>query len=351
MISAVVINWNGRAHLERCLPALLAQEPPPDEVVLVDNHSSDGSREYCAEHFPSVRILDTGANLGPAEARDRGARAVRGETLLFLDNDVELLPGALAELRGVLDEDRRIGMVQARSLCEGDNAVVHYDHSDLHFLGTLVLHNWFRPRSEVTDPDGPVGAVIALCLLVRRRAYFAAGGFDRRLFILYEDNDLSWRMRMHGWQLRLAPRALVRHFAGTAGLSFRSPDAKYAGRRFYLHCRNRWLVLLRNAQLRTLILTAPSQLLYALVYTLFAASRGGLLPALRGHGAALLAVPSRLWMRRIQRRRKVGDRDLLSGDPMTPNPGLADRGAKAWLRCFVDGFCALNWKLVRGLCG
>src|SRR5690606_35937486 len=128
----------------------------------------------------------------------------------------------------------------------------------------------------------------------------------------------------------------------------RSPEATYTARRAYLHARNRWLVLQRNASLRTLILTAPAQCLYALVYTAFAASRGHLLAVVRGHFAALWAIGRSLQIRRDrQRARTVPDRDLLVAAPMTANPGLADRGARAWLRRTLDRVFAAWWRLVR----
>jgi GT2 family glycosyltransferase len=351
VLSAVVINWNGRGYLEECLGALLAQDPPPDEVILVDNHREDGSRDLVAARFPGVRIVDTGANLGAAAARNRGVAEARGDPVLLVDNDVFLEPGALAALRRELADDPGCAVVQARSVCADRPDLVHYDRADLHFVGTLVLHDWFRPRAEVLAPAGPVGAVIALCLLLRRAAFEQVGGFDPLLFILYEDNELSWKLRMHGHRLRLAPDAIVRHAGGTAGLSFRSPEARYAARRVFLHCRNRWLVLLHCARWRTLVLTAPAQLVYALVYTAFAATRGGFVAALRGHGAALLGLPAALRKRRVQRGRTVPDRQLLVALPMTANPGLADRGAKALVRRGLDRGLALWWALVRPLCG
>ena len=351
MISAIVVNWNGRDMLAACLDALLDQDPAPDEVIVVDNHSDDGSREMVAERYPHARVVDTGTNLGPAAARNAGVRVARGDRLLFVDNDVVMTPGCLAILIEELDTSHRVGAVQPRSVCADRTDVVHYDATDLHVLGTLVLHGWFRPLVECERPAGPVGAVIALCLLMRRRAFEAAGGFDPSLFILYEDNDLSWRLRMHGWELRHAPTAIVRHGGGTAGLSVRSEDARYTGRRVALHCRNRWLVLLRNARWRTLVLTAPAQFVYAFVYTAFATVRGQLPAALAGHLRALAAAPRVIRARRIQRGRTVPDRRLLVASPMTANPGLADRGPKAWLRRGLDGFVAANWAVVRRLCG
>ena len=114
MISAIVVNWNGRDYLRPCLEALLAQ-PPLDEVLLVDNHSDDGSREMVAEKFPDVRIIDTGGNLGPAHARNVGVAEARNELCLLLDNDVVVQEGAVGELERVMATTPRAGMAQARS--------------------------------------------------------------------------------------------------------------------------------------------------------------------------------------------------------------------------------------------
>ncbi|MCA8942280.1 MAG: glycosyltransferase [Planctomycetes bacterium] len=352
MISAIVVNFNGLAYLPDCLAALHAQDPAPEEVLLVDNASDDGSTAWVAAHYPAVRILDAGDNRGPARARNLGVDAASNETCLLLDNDVVLQPGALATLRAELDGAPETAIVQARSLCGDDPDRVHYDHADLHFLGTLVLHNWFRPLSSATAPSGPVGAAIALCFLTRRSVYRAVGGFDEKMFILYEDNEFSWRVRMCGHDIRLAPEARCLHLGGTVGLSVRSAEAPYPARRTFLHCRNRWFVLGACMRWRTLLFTLPAQLAYAGLYFGFAVSRGHAIAALRGHFAALLAFPAILRRRRpVQSIRVRPDRDLLVALPMTANPGLADRGFKAWLRRTSDRGFALYWRVVRGICG
>ena len=87
-ISVIVLNYNGRAWLEPCLAALAAQAgAPPFETLLVDNGSTDGSMALVAARFPSVRIVDNGRNLGFAGGNNAGARAARGDTLVFLNND------------------------------------------------------------------------------------------------------------------------------------------------------------------------------------------------------------------------------------------------------------------------
>lgn len=351
VVSAVVVNWNGQEYLPACLEALFSQVPAPEEVIVVDNHSGDGSRELVAERFPQARLIDTGRNGGPCLARNVGAREARSQRVLFVDNDVVLHPGALAALVAEMDRDPRCAMVQARSLCGDDPEVVHYDGGDLHFLGTLVLRNWYRPRREAVDPDGPIGAAIALCFLVRRDRYLDVGGFDENLFILYEDNEFSYKLRMRGHTVRLAPDALCTHAAGTAGLSVRG-EATYPGRRTYLHSKNRWYVLFTCMRWRTLLLTVPAQLAYGVVYAAFGVRRGHLGSWLRGKWELLCLLPKAIAARGpAQRGRTVPDRELLVAAPMTLNPGLADRGGGAWLRRRMDGFFAVYWRLVRGLCG
>ena len=350
-VSVIVVNWNGRDYLPACLDALLAQGPRPDEVLVVDNHSDDGSRELVASRFPDVKVIDSGRNGGPCFARNTGIAAASHERCLLLDNDVVLHPGALAALLRQLDADPQAAMVQARSVCGDDPSVVHYDGGDLHFLGTLVLRNWYAPLAEAQDPAGPVGAAIALCFLTRRSLYQQVGGFDENLFILYEDNEFSYKLRMRGHTVWACPKALCTHLAGTAGLSVRG-EGKYPGRRTFLHSRNRWYVLITCMRWRTFWLLVPAQLLYGVVYAAFGVRRGHLGDWLRGKWELLKMLPTAVRARRAaQQGRTVPDRELLIAAPVTLNPGLAEKGAAAALRRGLDTFFACYWRCVRRLCG
>ena len=351
MVSAIVVNWNGRNYLPECLDALLAQVPPPSEVIVVDNHSDDDSRELVARRYPHVRVIDTGRNAGPCHARNVGVAAANDELCLLLDNDVVLHPGALAAICSEIERDPRAAMVQARSVCGDDPSIVHYDGGELHFLGTLVLHNWYRPIADATRPTGPVGAAIALCFLTKKSLYEAVGGFDPRLFILYEENEFSYKLRMRGHTIRLCADALCTHKAGTAGLSVRGEGA-YPGRRTFLHSKNRWYVLITCMRWRTLILTIPAQLLYGVVYAAFGWQRGHVRDWFSGKWELLKLLPAAVRARGpAQKGRTVPDRELLVALPMTLNPGLAERGAKASLRRGLDRFFAGYWRVVRRLCG
>ena len=352
MISAVVINWNGKHYLEDCLKSVLCQSPSPDEVVMVDNHSDDGSREFVAERFPQVRVVDVGYNAGPAYARNLGVEAARYDRVLLVDNDVALQEGALRSMVATLEANPEVAVVQPRSVCADRPDTVHYDATDIHFLGLLVLHNWFVPLAEAKEPVGDNGGLVALCFLTERERFLRIGGFNPDLFILFEDTDLAWRLRMAGEQIRLDTGAIVHHGGGTKNLSMRGAQAEYPPQRVYLHSRNRWMVLLTCLHWRSLVFLMPAELTYGMVQFLFACAKGHPLAWLRGKFALLRLLP-RVWKFRstTQSRRQVPDRELLVARPLTFNPGLAERGLARIVRSCMDAGFAGWWKMVRRLCG
>jgi len=352
VFSAVVVNYNGERYLERCLTALRVQDTAPAEIVVVDNASTDASVALLEERFPDAVVVNMGGNFGPSVARNAGVAAASHDRCLVLDNDVILHEGTASRLFERLDREPGAGMVQPRSVCGDRPDVVHYDRADLHFLGTLVLHNFFRPLADATPADRPSGAAISLCFAIDRAVYRAAGGFDESMFFFFEDTQFSWKVRMRGHTIHLEDRALVTHLGGTAGLSMRSEKDAYPARRTELHSRNRWYVLLTCMRWRTLLLTLPAQLLYGFVFAVFAHLRGHGLAWWRSKFFLLADLPRILKARReAQRGRTVPDRALLVCDAMTVHPGLADSGWKAALRRSMDRFFAVWWRCVRGLCG
>ena len=342
-ISVVVVNHNGRDYLDSCLAAIFAAEPA--EVLLVDSGSTDGAELDAAEKWP-LRLLTLGDNKGPSAARNFGMREATHERVLLIDNDVELLPGCLERLMAALDSDDSLAIVQARSLLGDADGPVHYDGGDFHFVGLISLHNWYRPQSEVAGQgleDSDVA--VSLCCLAQRDRLLQVGGFDERMFILFEDLALSYALRLAGYRVAVCRDALCVHKAGTAGLSTRGESRSYAAHRSFLHSRNRWIFLLTHYRLRTLILLSPAFLLYGLVHLAFVLVSGHLASWFRGK-VDLLRSWKYLRKRRktIQAQRRRSDRELLGCPRLTFNPGLADRGVRGLVRSTL----AIGLKLIYG---
>lgn len=348
-ISAVVCNFNGERYLEECLRSVLAQGP--DEVLVVDDGSSDGSVALVRERFPTVQVLALGENRGPCVARNAGMRAAKHRWVLAVDNDAVLEPGALERLRAALEARPDCCVAQVRSVLYDEPSRVHYDSGWPHYLGLIALRNFYTPLERAEGSGAiEVGALIAITVLLDRDAVLAVGGYDEQLFYLAEDLDLGLRLRLAGERLLVVEDALVRHRGGTAGLSFRGGG--YPERRVFLHARNRPWILGKCYRLRTLLLALPGLALYEVVWTLFVLRQGQLGAHLAGRWAFLCGL-GRVWRARagVQAARRARDRDVLVGGPLVLSPSLLRSGAARGFTRALDRCLSAWWTLVRPLCG
>jgi GT2 family glycosyltransferase len=351
-ISAVVCNYNGIEHLPPCLSALLAQTRAIDEVIVVDNASTDGSRELAARDFPRAQMIALERNDGPCPARNAGLERARNEWVLLIDNDAVLEPDVLAKLELALLARGDAVLAQPRSVFAGDPTRVHYDGGECHYVGLFSLRNFFTPLADAQGRGVvEVGGAVSVALLVDRRALLAAGAFDPAFFILFEDLDLSLRLRSRGHVLLSVEDALVHHRGGTAGISYRGP-IDYPKRRAFLHSRNRCLHVLKNYSWRTLVLCSPALAAYELVWALFTLGSGTFGAYCSGKLGVLRELGATLAKRRVVQAARVRrDRDLLVGGPLTIAPQLLRGGLAASAIRGLDGALALWWRLVRPLCG
>lgn len=345
----MVCNYNGEDYLAECLTAVLAQAP--DEVIVVDDASSDGSLALLAARFPAVEVIRLTENRGPCAARNAGMRAARHRWVLAVDNDAVLEPGVLARLRAALEQHPEACLAQPRSVLHDEPTRIHYDGGEFHYLGLIALRNFYRPLAEA-EGCGVVEAqaLVAICALLDRDTVLVRGGYDEELFYLAEDLDLSLRLALAGERLISVEDALVRHRGGTAGLSFRGGG--YPRRRVFLHARNRRRILVKCLSARTLLLILPAFGLYELVWALFALRNGELGAQLAGRLAFLRGLPSALRARTaVQAQRVRRDRELLVGGPLVLSPSLVKRpGARVAARV-LDRCLRAWWALVRPLAG
>lgn len=343
-VSAVVCNYNGEAYLPACLDSLLALDPAPAEIIVVDNESTDGSLGLLREHYPGVTCLPMGRNAGPAAARNAGMRAAQYPWVLALDNDVTLPPGALGSLVAAADANPDAVLLQPRSVFAGDRGRVHYDGGHLHYAGLIALRNFYTPLAEAEGAGTvAVDAIVSLCLLVDARAVLGAGGYDELYFILFEDLDLSYRLRSEGLGLYCVEDTICVHDEGTAGISFRE-GPRYPARRVRLHSRNRWMYVGKCYSLFGLLLATPGLLVYELAQVGFALQQRALWAYCLGKWDFLLCLPG-AWSRRrgVQRRRRVGDRALLVEGPLTLTPAVAASPRKARLASGLNRTLAALW--------
>lgn len=212
-LGVVVLNWNGRDHLERCLDSLALQDHPDFFVLVVDNGSRDGSADMVrAREAVELLALDTnlrfagGNNAGAARAAELGAKVI-----LILNNDTVLEPQALAAL--------------ATEMADANHAIaapriVHADRPDrIWFGGGIfsartghVAHRAIRrPVQAGADPPGLTAWVTGCALAIRTDLWQRLGGLDEVFYIYSEDVDLCLRARAVGARIGYCPSATLAH--------------------------------------------------------------------------------------------------------------------------------------------
>lgn len=313
-VSVIIVNWNGRAHLEVCLTSVLQQTLPGVEIVVVDNGSSDDSIAFMRERFgDAVRVVPCSENLGYGAGVNAGIRVARGRYLFALNNDTELDPDCLGALVDTADRYPNAGTCAPKILSFTRRDVIdnvgHLFYPDGLSRGRGRLETdrgQYDAPAEIISPSG--------CAVLLRRALLSdVGLFDEDYFAYVEDTDLGLRARLAGWTCRAVPSAIVYH-------KYSASAAEYSPLKAFLVERNRvW----------TAVKCLPAWLL--VLSPLFTVARFGAQAwgALTGRGAAgrftethsrlgLLGVLVRaeiaaaknlpvMWQRRrvIQRQRRV----------------------------------------------
>lgn len=209
-VSLIVVNRNGQPHLERLMPSLEALTYPKDrlEVIVVDNRSSDGSAQWLAKRYATVRTLAHGKNNFCA-ANNFGIRHASGSLLGMLNNDCWVEPKWLDRLVAAVQQDQRIGAVGSKILFE-DGTI---DSVGLHELPNFYWADvgFYEPDHGQYEAPQERLAVCAASMLIRRECFEEVGGFDEDFVIYYDDVDWCLRCRLRDWQIRYVPDSIAWH--------------------------------------------------------------------------------------------------------------------------------------------
>jgi GT2 family glycosyltransferase len=233
----VIPNYNARDMLAQCLTSIYANPPRHSlEVLVIDDASSDDSAELVRARFPNVRLLVNERNRGQSVSNNRAARESTGRLLHFVNNDIEFHPGAIDALATFLDGRPDVGatgslLFNPDGSLQGAVKPLPSARTALFgrrsYISKLFPGNRFS-RQEVVDwrsasgEPFEIGFVHGASLMLRRDAYFAAGGFDVRLFN-FDDADLCKRIHDLGLKVYCIPASKVTHYehGGGSGYSVR----------------------------------------------------------------------------------------------------------------------------------
>ena len=300
LFSVVIPNWNGAHHLPGCLDALHAQTYPHLEVIVVDNASTDDSRDLLANRYPDVKLIALPENRGFTGACNTGMEAARGDFVALLNNDTEVDPGWIAAVVSAFERHPEAGLVASKMLLFDQRDRFHTAGDQYRIDGRLVNRGVWEYDHGQYDQEDYVFSACGGSSAYRRDMLDEIGLLDDDFFFSCEDMDLAWRAQLAGYRCIYAPDAVVyHHLAATGGgvtASF------YDGRNMiWILIKDYPAALWRKHGL--LILRAQ----LALAWEALRAWRGAAARArLRGMLAALVGIPKMLRKRRgIQRSRRV----------------------------------------------
>jgi GT2 family glycosyltransferase len=221
-LSVLIVSWNGREHLEVCLPSLLEQRSAVDcavEILVLDNGSNDGTADWIARRHPEVRLVASERNLGFAGGNNRLAREADGDALLLINNDTRAEPDLLASYldawRSVPDDVAALAGV----LTDWSGERLDFGRGVMTFDGHAFALDQGRELAAARLPD-PGEELLFGCggnLWISRRSFLDAGGFDESYFAYFEDVDLGWRLWAGGERVLACPAARARHRQSATG--------------------------------------------------------------------------------------------------------------------------------------
>ncbi len=220
-LSTIILSYNDRELLEKCLKSYEGIEnPPTSEVIVVDNGSTDGSLEMLHTDFPNVRVIRNPKNVGVARARNQGAREARGKHLFFLDSDTEINRDVISTLFGFMEENMDVA-VAGPKLINPDGSLQYscrtFPTPLTFFMRGLKIgkRNRFMRRHLMEGFDhnsrSAVDWMIGASWMMRREAVEDVGLFDEKYFFGYEDPDYCYRAGIKGWKIAYIPDAVVTH--------------------------------------------------------------------------------------------------------------------------------------------
>lgn len=245
-LSVVILNWNGRRHLERYLPSVVAHTAGDAEVVVADNGSTDDSLQWLRLTHPDVRVIRLDRNYGFAGGYNRALKEVDSEYVLLLNSDVEVTAGWWQPLVGVLDKESDVAAVAPKLLADMERTKFEYagasggfiDYLGYPFCRGRILSNVETDSGQYDDRRDIFWASgAALCC--RREVFEALGGFDDDFFAHMEEIDLQWRMQLSGWRIVVEPKSVVYHLGGGT--------LPASSRKIFLNHRNNLAMLFKCA--------------------------------------------------------------------------------------------------------
>jgi len=245
-VAVVIINYNGRKFLEQFLPSVLASTYSDMELIVADNASTDDSLAFLRARYPAVRIIELKRNYGYAGGYNEALKEVQSTYYVLLNSDVEVSPGWIEPVIGLMEEDPHIGACQPKILSYYQKDHFEYAGAAGGWLDCLG-YPFARGRIfDICEADrGQYDEVQKIfwasgaALFVRAELFHQAKGLDTYFFAHMEEIDFCWRLQLLGYHIYACPASVVYHVGG-------GTLPKGNERKVFLNFRNNMIMMAKN---------------------------------------------------------------------------------------------------------
>lgn len=246
LVAIVILNWNGRHHLQQFLPSVLATTYGNHQIIVADNASTDDSIAFLKAYYPQVAILHLDQNYGFAKGYNVALQQVRADYYMLLNSDVEVTPGWLQPMVSVLEQQTNFVACQPKIRAYKNKTLFEYAGAG---GGWLDAYGYPFARGRVFDycetDEGQYDTTAEVfwasgaAMLIKSSAFHSVGGFDDYFFAHQEEIDLCWRLQLKGFKIFCCPQSVVYHVGG-------GTLPKGNSRKTFLNFRNNLIMLAKN---------------------------------------------------------------------------------------------------------
>jgi GT2 family glycosyltransferase len=271
-IDVVTVPWNHKKFMEPLFQGLQRVDYPPEAWTMhfVDNASADGTADEIRrlmtsmDGLPRIVLHEPGKNLGFSGGNNLVMRDSKADYLFLLNPDAIFEKETLKEVVAVAEAHQNAGTVQPILVLAQNPNEINSIGNDIHFAGFGYCRGYHQPVSSAPKEVTMIGYPSGAGVLIRRSVMEKIGLLDETLFAFHEDTDFGWRVMLAGFDNILAPKSILRHH-----YEFSRSIAKW----FWIE-RNRWIIMLTNYRIGTLLLTMPALIAIEIATWLFAMKGG-----------------------------------------------------------------------------
>ena len=303
LVSIIILNYNGNEFLENCIESIFRETEQKFELIIVDNNSPDKSGEKLSKKYESCKFILNQKNVGVSEGLNIGIRNASGSHIILLNNDLIVAPKWLDYLFEAYEE-KGDGLYQPKFLKMKDKMIIDSAGNLINIFGFGFSREKGKKDNLQYNAIEEIGFAAGTCLFCSKKIFDEIGLFDEKLFAYNEDLDFGWRARLSNYKSYYVPKSIVYHHG--------SAQWKWSGEKFYLLERNRWVVLLSNYSIKTILKLLPSLLIIEFALLIFFTKKKMLLKKIKSYvGILKLSNHIKEKRKKLIKIKKVSDKEIL----------------------------------------